>query len=44
MTDAMGLQYVFGYDSDGNRTTAKDPMSRTTTVVFDALDRPSRGD
>ena len=41
MTDPLGLQTIYGYDSDGNRSTVKDPMSRVTTTAFDAMNRPT---
>ena len=41
VTALLSLQTVYGYDSDGNRMTVKDPMGRVTTTVFDALDRPT---
>ena len=28
MTDPLGFQTIYGYDSDGNNVTVKDPMGR----------------
>jgi len=38
---ADGPTWTYGFDANGNPTTATDPNSHTTTTAFDSLNRRS---
>ena len=37
--DPAAYRWTYGYDANSNLTTVTDPLGKTTTSVFDALDR-----